>query len=487
MPRLGWWLAVVLAALTAAPAVPAPPQGLATAAWKLESIELRDGRRLEGLVLDSDAGDATDDIRFAQVKRPPGRPMYVIIWGPLAAERVAAVDRLPAAEHAQLASRVRSFLDGRQRQAEAETAVRLEQHDEDGPWQHESESFTVTSTADPATTRAAIVTLEQVFGGLETLVAAAASPERKNTIEVRLCGSAAEYRDVQRSLGIAIDSPAFYMPSRRLLVAGSDMPALAAGSAAVDDELAAAAQRYDQLDRLLDERLKALAGDLEQQGFPAAERAAIVQRARQRWERERGIELTRIAAARRDNAAALDRARRAFRQRLVHEAWHAYADTRLRAADAGGLPAWLDEGLAQVVESAPLEAGELRLDAPDPRRLTALQESIRAGSVPRLADLVQTGQQQFIAGHAGRDGERGRAYLAAWGLALDLAMLRPVLSPAAIVEMTKAEGDPVQSLEKLTGVAIDRYESDWRRRILALGGTRPADPTPKREPVTPDR
>ena len=482
-------IGVVLVALAAESGVSAQPPGLATAAWKLESLMLRDGRRLAGLVLEPDtaAGDGDDDIRFAQVKRPPGRPMYVIIWGPRAAEQIAAVDRLPPAEHEQLAARVRSFLDSRQRQADAETAVRLERHDEDGPWRYDSESFTVTSTADPGTTRTAIVTLEQVFGGLETLVTAAAPAGRQNAIAVRLCGSAAEYRDVQRSLGIAIDSPAFYVPSRRLLVAGGDMPALVAGSESVDDELAAAAQRYDQLDRLLDERLKGLAGDLEQQGFPASERAAIVQRARQRWERERTAELTRIEAARRDNDATLDRARRAFRQRLAHEAWHAYADTRLRATDAVGLPVWLDEGLAQVVESAPLEAGELRLDAPDPRRLAALQESMRAGTAPRLADLVQAGQHQFLAGHAGRDGDRGRAYLAAWGLALDVAMLQPVLSPAAIVEMTKAEGDPVGVLEKLTGVAIDRYEAAWRQRILALGGTRPASPAPPAAPAPPAR
>ncbi len=485
VPRHAWWVGVVLVALTAGRALPAAPPGLATAAWKLETIELRDGRRLDGLVLDAAAGDDVDDIRFAEVKRPPGRPMYVIVWGPLAAERVAAVDRLPPAEHEQLAARVRSFLEGRQRQADAETAVRLERQDENGPWRHDGEGFVVTSTADPATTRTAIVTLEQVFGGLETLVAAAPPDGRWKPIAVRLCGSAAEYRNVQRSLGISIDSPAFSVPSRRLLVAGGDMPAIAAGGAAVDDELAAAAQRFGQLDRLLNERLKSLAADLERQGYPATERGAIVQRARQRWERERDTEVTRIEAARRDNLAAVDRGRRAFRQRLAHEAWHAYADTRLRAADAAGLPAWLDEGLAQVVESAPLEAGELRLDAPDPRRLAALQESIRAGMAPRLAELVQAGQRPFLEGHAGRDGERGRAYLAAWGLALDLALLRPVLSPAAIVEMTKTEGDPVRGLEMLTGVPVERYEADWRRRILALGDTRPAGAAvPPPEPVT---
>jgi hypothetical protein len=51
------------------------------------------------------------------------------------------------------------------------------------------------------------------------------------------------------------------------------------------------------------------------------------------------------------------RVRAAFDARLAHEAWHAYADRRLRSPRAPGLPAWLDEGIAQVVETSPIEAG----------------------------------------------------------------------------------------------------------------------------------
>lgn len=459
---------IVMAPLQAPADEPGP--GLATSAWKLETLELRDGRRLEGLVVPVDpaAGDGDQDVRFMQVVRPPGRPMYVITWGPLPPDRVAAIDRLPAAEHERLAARVRAFLEGRQRRNEAETTVHLEREREDGPWRYRVADLDVTSSADAATTRSAIVTLEQVIGGLASLVPPMASAAAGPPIQVRLCGTAAEYRDEQRQLGISIDSPAFYVPARRLLVAGGDLPSLSSAAAAADDSLAAATQRYEELDRSLADRLKSLAADLERQGFTAAERSTIVQRARQRWERERGAELSRLAAARRDVATRLDAARRQFRERLAHEAWHAYADTRLRPADAAGLPLWLDEGLAQVVESAPFEAGELRLDAPDPRRLTALQQALRGGTLPKVADVIAAGQERFLDGHAGRDGARGLTYLAAWGVALDVAMLRPVLTPAAIVAMMRDEGDPLDRFEQLTGQPIDRYEAEWRRRILAL-------------------
>lgn len=448
----------------------APPTGLTTAPWALESLELRDGRRLEGLVLAADpaAGDGDRDIRFLQVVQPPGRPMYVITWGPLPPERVAAVERLPGEAHERLAARVTAFLEGRQRRMETETAVRLDRESEDGPWRYLSSGIDVSSTADAASTRAAIVTLEQVLGGLASLVPPVVGAAADGPVIVRLCGTAAEYRDEQRQLGISLDSPAFYVPARRLLVAGGDLPALVAAAATADDGLVAATQRYEQLDRSLAERLRSLAADLEGQGFTAAERSAIVQRARQRWERERAADVARLAAARRDGAARLAAARRQFQERLAHEAWHAYADTRLRPAEAAGLPLWLDEGLAQVIESAPFEAGQLRLDAPDPRRLAALQQAVRGDTLPRLADVLAAGQEQFLDGHAGRDGSRGLVYLAAWGLALDTAMLRPVLSPHALAEMARDDRDPIRRFEQLTGQPLDRYETGWRRRILAL-------------------
>jgi hypothetical protein len=460
--------ATAVLATVAAVVEAAPPRGLTTGAWKLERIVLHDGRRLEGLVVPADpaAGDTGSEIRFAQVVRPPGRPMYVITWGPLPPEAIKTVDRLPPAEHDQLAGRVKAFLESRHRRGDAETAIRLRRDGDEGPWRYETDDVVVESTADATTTRAAIVTLDQVFGGLRALVPPPRK-ERPPTIRVRLCGSATEYREVQRELGIHIDNPAFYVPARRLLVAGGDMPAMVADTAVVEDGLAAADQRYEELDRLLEDRLKALAADLEQQGFPAAKRAEIVQLARQRWDRERADEVARIATARRENAGRRDRALATFRSRLAHEAWHAYADAVLAGGDAAGLPLWLDEGLAQVIESAPLEAGELRLDAPDPKRLAALQEAVRGGALPTVAELVQAGQEQFLAGHAS-DADQGRFYLAAWGVALDLAMLRPVLSPTGIADITAANDDAVAAFERLAGAPVDAYDTGWRRRILAL-------------------
>jgi hypothetical protein len=465
--RLALFVAVCLLGLTPA-AADEPPRGLATAPWKLEAIELKDGRRLTGLIAAPPAGAAADeDVFFVQVVRQPGRPMYLITWGPLAGARVAAFDRLPRDEHEKLAGRIAAFRADRDRRLDLEATIALTRVGDGAPWTYIADEFVLESTADPGVTREAALRLTQVFGALENLVPPTVKQGPPTT--VRLCGTTAEYRAEQEALGIRVANPAFFVPARRLLVAGSDMSAMVSQRRTAAAANAMAARRLEDLDRRLGERLKALATDLERQGMPPPQRADVVQKARARWLQERAADEARIEAADRENEARVAAARRRFYAWLAHEAWHAYAETRLRMPDAAGLPAWLDEGLAQVVESAPLEAGELRLDAPDPARLEALQKLLRDGAAPPLAEILRAGPDQFIAGHAGATEASGRAYLVAWGMAFDLAVAEPVLTPRAVAALGReGGGDDVAGFEQLVGMPLDRFEPAWRRRIATV-------------------
>jgi hypothetical protein len=220
--------------------------------------------------------------------------------------------------------------------------------------------------------------------------------------------------------------------------------------------------------------VRQLAGDLEAQGMPAGKRAEVVQLARHRWHREREALLAQLAAARRDNASRVADARRIFTARLTHEAWHAYADRQLSGGGRPALPLWLDEGLAQVFETAPLEAGELRLDAPDPLRLKALQELLASGTAPRLVALLQAGQTEFLVGHAGGRTASRQSYLLAWGLAFHLAILEPVLTPQSLAALCRPaaggsdSGGRVAEFEHLVGMSAAEFETAWQRRMLAL-------------------
>ena len=446
-------IVVMVAALAAAAGADEPPARFGAADWPLETLVLVDGRTLHGLVVDGE-----DGVDFVQVVRPAGRPMYLISWGSIPTDRIGSLERLPDDEHARLVGRLDAYRAERQRGRDA-TNVRLDRDADDLTWRCVAPLFVLESTADAAITRQAVVRLEQVLGGLSTLAPARGrDPPR---FQVRLCGTAAEYQAVQRELGVNLVHPAFYVPDRRLLVAGSDLPAVVAQRRSADESLAAAAQRFAELGRTLDERLKELASDLERQGIDAASRAAIVQRARVRWTRERTDGLASLAAARRENASLADRAERAFFARLAHEAWHAYAHLWL----GGGLPPWLDEGLAQVVETAPVEAGELRFDAADPRRLARLQQALRDGTAPSLSELVAAGREGFLADHAAQVDASGLNYLVAWGLAFDLAVLSPRLTADRLAETgTVAAAD----FATLVGMPPEGFEPGWRERILAI-------------------
>jgi hypothetical protein len=460
-------LSLMLVMLVAGGATAAEPGGdLLGPAWKLEAIELRDGRRIEGLVLSGPGGapePGADDIAFLQVVRAEGRKTHLIGWPAFPAETVRFVERLPAAGHDQLIGRIEAFRAGQRRQ-DAVSTVRLARTADQGPWRYEGPEFTLESTADPQLTRHAVVRLESVLAALAALVPPVADA---GPLTVRLCGSLAEYRRLQEELALRIENPAFYLPDRRLLVAGSELSALVVEGRTATDLLDAAAQRQAARDGVLEARIRRLAADLERQGMPAAKRAEVVRLARQRWQRERIADAAQIDAARRGNADAIAGVRKAFDARLAHEAWHAYADRRLRPPRAPGLPAWLDEGLAQVVETAPIEADEVRLDLFDRERLARLQELLRIDGVPPLADIVSGGQEPFVAGHAG-DGQ-AVAYLVAWGLALDLAVVRPVLSPAKVRELAVAgDSEPVARFESLVGMPVDRFDRQWRARMLAV-------------------
>jgi hypothetical protein len=401
----------------------------------------------------------------------------MVTWGPLAGERVAAFDRLPPAEHERLADKIRGLREDRARRRDMEQAIALERAGDEAPWRHVADEFVLESTADQGITREAALRLTQLFDALANLVPPAV-PAGQPT-RVRLCSTHAEYLAEQQALGIRVANPAFFVPDRRLIVAGSDMPVLVAQWRAAAAANADVARRLGELDRELGSRLKQLAADLERQGTPPNARAEVVKNARTRWQRERAAEQARIEAADRKNENRVAAARRDFYGRLAHEAWHAYAASRLRPAAGQGLPPWLDEGLAQVLESAPLEAGELRLDAADPARLAALQALLREGRAPPLAAVLRAGGDQFIAGHAAAAEVSGHAYLVAWGLAFDLAVTQPLLAPAAVVALGRGgDEDQVARFERLVAAPLETFEPQWRRRMAALRPAAAVSPAP---------
>lgn len=463
--RAGVACIVVGMALAAAGAEPARPVAdpiRLAAAWPVERITLVDGRSLEGLV--ADESREADDVGFIEVVRRPGRPMYLVARR-LPARTIASIERLPDAEHATLAARVETFRASDRAQREAAPALPLVRRGEDGPWCYEGPWFTVESSAEKSLTRQAIVRLESLLDACDGLVPTTSPAPPVRRLDVRLCGSQTDYARMQASVGIKAANPAFYLPQRGLLVAGSDVTAVLDEARLAADGLDATVDRQRSLDADVATGLRDLATELESQGIPPSQRAEIVARTRARWQREKAATLARVEQARKDNATLVEQAQREFFTALAHEAWHAYADLRLGAG--GRLPAWLDEGIAQVFESGLLEAGELRLDAPDPQRLGRLADLLDTTREPVLTSLVTAGERQFVVGHGTPAATSRRAYLLAWGVAFDLVLGAPGLSSSALAAAA-AGGDDQARFERLVGMPLADYEAAWRIRMHAL-------------------
>src|SRR5207245_3675606 len=120
----------------------------------------------------------------------------------------------------------------------------------------------------------------------------------------------------------------------------------------------------DELDRLHQENRQLRAQIKEQQAVMHKMRnppAEVVQHL---------IQLqTAISRAEKDNAKIFEKATARLFQTLYHEAFHAYFAGFVYPAAENEVPRWLDEGLAQIFETAILEAGELRVGHADPERL----------------------------------------------------------------------------------------------------------------------
>ena len=106
-----------------------------------------------------------------------------------------------------------------------------------------------------------------------------------------------------------------------------------------------------------------------------------------------------IAASEAKNKRAFAAARDRLFRRLYHEAFHAYVGTFVYPAKDGGLPVWLNEGLAQIFEGAVVEVGELRVCAADTDRLAAVRQALAKGEHPSLVSLLAAKPRQFQVAH----------------------------------------------------------------------------------------
>jgi Protein of unknown function (DUF1570) len=446
--------ALAALAVLATSAVAAPPPAL-TPEWRFDVLTLKKGPVHKGLVLD----DGPAGVRFQIVKRAPGRPTVwlTVFFGK---EEVARLDKLSDADRAALKAKLEEIDPSPEAEARRLERLDLKAVDwlgkKDGGLRYDSDYFSLVSDAPEEVVRRAAYRLENVYAAYARFLPPRHPGGAPTVIHVHQ--SLAGYHKAVPG-GAAIQNPAFYDPSANRVVCGTDLKKLGDDLARFRDS---ARQALDELARQEAEvvRLYGKKPELARHLQPLKDQQA---------------EIKKVVKA---NEAAFERATRQLFQTLYHEAFHAYVGTFVYppgGAGPGELPRWLNEGMAQVFETAVFEAGELRLGHADRARLERAQDALAKKEFPALPDVLSAGPQVFVVAHAGQRPAADRAYVATWALASYLMFDRRVLGSAGLDELVRAVNagdDPKAAFAQLVGQPPGEFEKAfhaWLRRLLPNG------------------
>jgi hypothetical protein len=432
--------------------------------WKYDLVYPKNGRPpLKGLVTEQSA----TQVLIKCVSRKPGSPTVVIPeWLPRA--EVERVELLEPQERDQLRQRLQALAREREtlatRLKALDPAARTEDSSGDVldlrevPWvrdpktkalAYESAHFRLISNARPAVVQLAAIHLEQIYVAYVRALPPRVAKARPTTIV--LTGSLAEYQALLREQGRDLLNPAIFDPQHNQITCGSDLDRLG-------DELERVRRQHEKLRADLKER----EADLTQayKGKPPPELLTPIHEARKK-----------IKTTEERNDKAFRQARRRLFQRLYHEAFHAYLANFVYPPAEGEVPRWLNEGLAQIFETAIVEVGELRVGHADKTRLTAVRAALAKDSLPPLTELLRSGPKQFVVAHRSDAAAADRYYLASWALAFHLTFEKKVLGTKALDEYVQAlhrGTDPLVAFRGLVGQSVPEFEKGFQEYLKHL-------------------
>jgi hypothetical protein len=465
MPRRTWAFGLCAAFLLTLPPrdaaqAPAPP---GSGDWPCDVVRLKKGPALQGLVLEQTPGL----VRMKCVSRRTGAPT-VVYTAELAAADVERVDLLPDQQREQLRQRLEAL-----RQERRVLTDHLRSLEPGAPragevldlrpaaWvtdphipalEYRSSHFRLLSNARREVVELAAIHLEQVYAAYARSLPprVAGSPTL-----ILVAGSADDYRELLRGRGLGLSNPAFFDATRNQVVCVSDLGRLA-------DELQAARRHHGRLRTQLASREAELRAAYRGP-IPAVVRAPLDEARK------------KIEAADARNAETFALARERLFRRLYHEAFHAYLAGFVYPPAEAAVPPWLNEGLAQVFETAIVEVGELRLGHADAERLEAVRRAVGEGTLLPLDELLRCGASEFQVAHGGDRLASDRHYLASWALAFCLTFDRHVLGTPALdtyVRSLHGGAAPGPAFRALVGRPLPDFERafhDYLRHLRPDG------------------
>jgi hypothetical protein len=446
--------AFVVLAFLAVPASAAPP---ATPDWPFDILKLKNGVTHRGMLLE----EKPAEIRFLVIGRAPGKPTVRVTFA-FAKSDVSKLDKLSDVDRDVLRTKLEEI-------DPASESRRLEKLDlksadwpgkKDAGLRYDSTYFSLISDAPEEVVRRAAYRLENVYAAYASYLPPRFAGGSPTIIYVHQ--TLAGYHKAVPG-GEAIRNPAFYEPSANRVVCGTDIQKLGDG---LSEFHQVARQAIDELDKQI-----AKVRQLYDKNPELPRHLKPLQEQRSR--------IKQLAKA---NDEVFEKATRQLFQTLYHEAFHAYVGCFVfpptgkdRKDSPGELPRWLNEGMAQVFETAIFEAGELRIGHADRVRLEKAKDDLSKKEFPPLKDLLTAGRNVFVVTHAGNRPEADRAYVATWALASYLMFDRRVLGTTALDEFVKSVSkgaEPVAAFEKFTGQRAAEFEKAfhvWLRKLQPNG------------------
>ncbi|MBL8865218.1 MAG: DUF1570 domain-containing protein [Planctomycetia bacterium] len=422
--------------------------------WKLDELIAVNGARYRGLVLDqSDKG-----VRFRVVRRPPGRSAVTFTSFFLKHE-VARIEKISDADRAALKIKL-AELDPtgsgeRKRMEGLELTAAEWLGAPNAAKRYDAEQFILVSSASEEITRRAAVRLEQIFIAYGRFLPPRVRPAADKPLTVYLAPDKTEYAKLLVGLNGPILNPAIYDPVRNRITCGTDLRRLG------QDLTAARVHNVQQLATI--DQYEADVRRLYKDSRTERDRhlATVAEQRKKIWD---------VEAA---NETKFNETTARLFALLYHESFHAYVTTfvypPMPPADVkagkgtGELPRWLNEGLAQIFETAILDGGELRVGHADRDRLQRFRDLRAKGGVPAVAELNRVGGESFLASHTVQKAMADRMYLGAWAVAYHLVFERRLFGTPELdryLTTINSGGDPGPAFQKLVGKTLAEYDAE---------------------------
>jgi hypothetical protein len=440
LPRASRALALALGLIACARSFSAQPPGQFSI-WKFDSLHQKNGKVLQGLV----ENETSVAVNFAYVSHNPGKPTSVIRTT-IPKSEIERIDRLGAVERAQLQDRLNSLIREKMLPSQLDVKPALWGKELTPGFSYTSSHFVLLSNADKEIVRCAAGALERVYAAYAEFLPA----RRPNAPPTRilLVQPLSAYQQMVREQGRDLLNPAFYDPAHNQIVWACELQQL----------------REDrERERIKNQRLRARLNEQEAL-WSKSHKGAMPPDLRRKLEEGR-IEVDRT---KNENDKIFEKGKQRFFQTLYHEAFHAYLANFVYPPGNGDIPRWLNEGLAQIFETAIIEAGELEISRPDADRLARAQ---RKGELVNLEDLLLSGPNDFLVGHASDRQLANRHYLTSWALAFYLTFDRKKIDLPELdryVYELKIGSDPCKAFENLVGQPLPDFEKAFLEYLQGL-------------------